>query len=113
MDDKLRESSNFVGRSVQKLWSKVQNLRDNWPLTLHTLRYWCPRQSQGVVDFIRVDSPEKAGIINGGGPGIITHSFFSHCLVAAAVGGGEEERERVSTLAAVLLDANGHTNSKT
>ena len=67
------------------------------------------------MDFIRVDRPEKAGIINGGGPGIITHSFFSHCLVAAAVGGGggEEERERVSTLAAVLLDANGHTNSKT
>ena len=23
-----------MGRSVQKLWSKVQNLRDNWPLTL-------------------------------------------------------------------------------
>ena len=34
IDDILRESSMFVHCFVLKLWAQVQNLCDNWPLTL-------------------------------------------------------------------------------
>ena len=77
------------------------------PKHVHTLWNWCPRQGQGIVDRRRVHCPKEAGIIRAG---VIkfTH-FLSHLSGGSCSGGGE----RVSTLVAVLLHANGHTNSKT
>ena len=85
------------------------------PKHVHTLCNWCPRQGQGIVDRRRIHCPKEAGIIRAGviRAGVIKFTHFLSHLSGGSGSWGGGERERVSTLAAVLLHANGHTNSKT